>query len=212
MRTLSSPRPHLTRERIAAAAIELIDRDGLAALSMRHLGTALGVEAMSVYRHFANKAALLDAVAESLLAELDLPAPTSEWHDAFREGARAYRALLLRHPNAIPLLATLQLTNPGAARAAGSVMAVLRGIGLDPQTALNVLSAIVSYVVGFAFWETGTAPFRAEPDREPIAFPPDADPYLVALAPELAKADCTDSFEMGLDLLIGGLERHLSAS
>ncbi len=177
---------------------------------MRHLGGALGVEAMSLYRHFPSKAALLDAVSETLLAELVLAPPTTEWREAFREGARAYRALLLRHPNAIPLLATLQLTNPGAARAAGSVMALLRGIGLDAQAALNVLSTIVSYVVGFAFWETGTAPFRTDPARGPIALPADADPYLLELAPELAKADCTDSFEMGLDLLIGGLERHLS--
>jgi len=209
---VSSPRPHLSRERIALAAIELIDRDGLESLSMRRLGAALGVEAMSVYRHFPSKAALLDLVAETLLGELELPPPTAEWRGAFRESARAYRALLLRHPNAIPLLATLQLTNAGATRAAGSIMALLRGIGLDAQAALSVFSSIVSYVVGFAFWETGTAPFRTDPARGPIALPADADPYLVALAPELAKADCTDSFEMGLDLFIGGLERHLSAA
>jgi len=99
---------------------------------MRRLGSALGVEAMSLYRHFLSKAVLLEAVVGRLLAELLLPVPGSApWQDAFRALARDYRQLLLRHPNAIPLLATLQLSNPGALGAAGAVMALLRGVVRD---------------------------------------------------------------------------------
>src|SRR5438105_3802568 len=88
---------------------------------MRRLGSALGVEAMSLYRHFLSKAVLLEAVVGRLLAELLLPVPGSApWQDAFRALARDYRQLLLRHPNAIPLLATLQLSNPAALGPAGA--------------------------------------------------------------------------------------------
>ena len=105
----------MTNARILDAAVELIDRSGLGDLSMRHLGAALGVEAMSLYRHFPSKGVLLEAVVGRLLAELVLPVPGhARWEESFRALARGYRQLLLRHPNAIPLLATLQLSNPGA--------------------------------------------------------------------------------------------------
>src|SRR5437879_8120056 len=117
-------RTALSRERIAVAAVALIDGEGLDALSMRRLGAELGVEAMSLYRHFPSKAALLEAVVARLLAELPVPAPTAaRWQEAFRALARAYRALLTRHPNAIPLLATLELSHPGSLAGAGAGIA-----------------------------------------------------------------------------------------
>src|SRR5256885_15710048 len=178
--TLTSRRQPLTPERILDAAIELIDRDGLEALSMRHLGSALSVEAMSLYRHFSSKNALLEAVVGRLLAELLLPVPGSgPWQDSVRALARGYRALLLRRPKAIPLLATLQLSNPGALGAAGAVMPLLRAASFDARTAFHVLATAESYVIGFAYWDAGTAglgtggggpalpPPRAEPDHRP---------------------------------------------
>ena len=205
-KTLTSRRQPLTPERICDAAIELIDRDGLDALSMRHLGAALGVEAMSLYRHFPSKNALLEAVVGRLLAELLLPVPGgAPWQDSFRALARGYRALLLRHPKAIPLLATLQLSNPGALGAAGAVMALLRAAGFDSRTAFQVLATAESYVIGFAYWEAGTAGLRAE-GSEPPAFPPGADPYIVEHWAEISQADCDEAFEFGLDVYVAGLE------
>src|SRR5438445_10408912 len=154
-------RTALSRERIAAAAVALIDDEGLETLSMRRLGKALGVEAMSLYRHFPSKAALLEAVVARLLAGLPVPAPTAaRWQDAFRALARAYRALLTRHPNAIPLLATLELSNPGSLAVAGSVMALFSAAGFDPRTSLYVLATGESVVIGFAYRlaETPTVP------------------------------------------------------
>ena len=200
-------RPALTRLRIAEAARVLVDRDGLEALSMRRLGAELGVEGMAIYRHFPNKAAVLAGVVDVLLAELVIPAPSDvPWQVVFRELSRAYRALLLRHPHAIPLLAALPLSDPAAARAAGAVMAQLRAAGFDAQNALKTLATITSYVVGVAQWEVGTAPFRAERGGEPFPLPPDADPYLVELAPQLAEDDCEETFEFGLDVIVRGLE------
>ena len=195
----------LTRTRIAQAALAVVDRDGLGALSMRRLGAELGVEGMAVYRHFPNKAAVLGGVVDALLAELVIPPPSDiPWQTVFREVARAYRALLLRHPHAIPLLAALPLSDPAAARAAGAVMALLREAGFDAQSALKTLATITSYVIGVAQWEVGTAPLRAEGHE--FALPPDADPYLVELLPQLAEDDCDETFEFGLDVIVRGLE------
>ena len=208
MSALSSvTRQPLTRSRIAEAALALVDRDGLGSLSMRRLGAELGVEGMAIYRHFPNKAAVLAGVVETLLAELVIPPPSGiPWQIVFREVARAYRALLLRHPHAIPLLAALPLSDPATARAAGAVMAQLRAAGFDAQAALKTLATITSYVVGVAQWEVGTEPFRAAVDGKPFPLAPDADPYLVELAPQLAEDDCDETFEFGLDVILRGLE------
>ena len=201
----TNTRTPLSRLRIAQAALAVVDRDGLEALSMRRLGAELGVEGMAVYRYFPNKAAVLAGVVEVLLAELVIPPPSNvPWTDVFRDVSRAYRSLLLRHPHAIPLLAALPLTDPAAARAAGSVMALLRAAGFDAESALRTLATITSYVVGIAQWEVGTAPLRAE--GRDVTLPPDADPYLVELLPQLAEDDCDETFEFGLDVIVRGLE------
>ena len=206
-KTITSRRTPLSNERIVAAAVELIDRGGLEALSMRHLGAALGVEAMSLYRHFPSKTALLEAVVGRLLAELLLPVPGSApWQALFRALARDYRQLLLRHPNAIPLLATLQLSNPGALGAAGAVMALLRNAGFDARTSFYVLATVESYVIGFAYWEAGTAGQRTDGRPRP-PLPPGADPYLVEHWNEVSEQDCDAAFEFGLDVFVAGLKR-----
>ena len=203
----TNTRAPLSRLRIAQAALAVVDRDGLDALSMRRLGAELGVEGMAVYRHFPNKAAVLAGVVEVLLAELVIPPPSDvPWQTVFRELSRAYRALLLRHPHAIPPLAALPLSEPAAARAAGAVMAQLRAAGFDAPSALKTLATITSYVIGVAQWEVGTAPYREARRDAPFVLPPDADPYLVELLPQLAEADCDDTFEFGLDVIVRGLE------
>lgn len=206
-KVLSSRRRPLSQERILETAIELIDREGLEGFSMRHLGAALGVEAMALYRHFPSKTALLESVAARLLSELEFPEPGARWQDSLRTLARDYRALLLRHPNAIPIMATLQLTNPGALGAAGAVMVVLRAAGFDSTVAFHVLATAVSYIIGSAQWEAGTLRLRGDGDARP-ALPPNADPYIAENWDEIAAADCTIAFEFGLDLLIAGLERE----
>src|SRR5258708_24815099 len=207
MRTLSShTRAPLTRLRIAQAATAIVDRDGLEALSMRRLGGELGVEGMAVYRHFPTKAAVLAGIVEVLLAELVIPPPSDvPWQAVFREVSGAYRALLLRHPHAVPLFAALPLTDPSAAPAAGAVMALLHGAGFDAPTPFNTLATITSYVIGMVQWEVGTSPFRPA-GTETFVLPADADPYLVELMPQLAAGDCDEAFEFGLDVIVRGLE------
>ena len=109
----------ITRDAVLAAALEIIDRDGTDALSMRRLARALNRDPMILYRHAPNKAALLDGVAETVLAQLHVDSADPDWAGQLRQVARRYRALALAHPHAVPLLTglTATLTPPGQARA-----------------------------------------------------------------------------------------------
>src|SRR5262252_10334550 len=94
----------LTRERVLAKAIAVADKNGIEALSMRRLGQALGVEAMSLYKHVANKDAILDGLLERVLAEVQLPQPGGDWEAELRRAAIALRDALARHPWACGLV------------------------------------------------------------------------------------------------------------
>src|SRR5438046_1033338 len=122
----------LTRERILRAAIKLIDRDGLDALSMRKLGASLGVEGMALYSHVGNKGQLLDGVVELLLEELDVPpAGAASWIDAWHAVARSYRQLARSHPGAFRLLALSPLTTAARFERAQAPLSILRLAGFS---------------------------------------------------------------------------------
>ena len=99
-----------------AAALDIIDRDGADALSMRRLAHALDRDPMILYRHAANKAAVLDGVAETILAQLNVNPDDPDWQAQLRAVARRYRALALAHPHVVPLLVTRPLATPLALR------------------------------------------------------------------------------------------------
>src|SRR5579871_4325912 len=104
----------LSQERVLRAALEIVDRDGLEALSMRRLGAELGVEAMSLYNHVPSKAVLLDGIYEQILEETGKPRARGTWLDQARHQARALRRALLAHPNAVSLFATRSAATPAA--------------------------------------------------------------------------------------------------
>ena len=111
----------ITRDAVLAAALEIIDRDGADALSMRRLARALGRDPMILYRHAPNKAALLDGVAETVLAQLHVDSADPDWAGQLREVARRYRALALAHPHVVPLIVTRPLATPLGLRPAGTL-------------------------------------------------------------------------------------------
>ncbi len=203
-----SPRTPLSRERIVAAALRLIDERGLAQLSMRRLGAELGVEAMSLYKHVEGKEAVLDGVRALLLAELeaDAPAPGASWRDDLAGFARRYRAIGRAHPEAFGLLAR------GADRAyvagRGSAEASLRGLvaaGFGEADATLALRTVVRYVLGF-----GLIDMAGEDAPAPL---PDADldglareqPMVAGLMRSLGPATEDALFEFGLGALIDGI-------
>lgn len=143
------------------AAVRYVDSDCLDGLSMRRLGAELGVEAMSLYRYFPSKAALMDAVVCRMLADLELPSPDADpsagWDDAVRAYARSYRALSTAHPRLRPLLATVGPANPTLAAIDRRMVALWRAAGFDATTAVQAQTALQGYLAGSCLQGAGTA-------------------------------------------------------
>lgn len=200
-------RTPLSRERIIAAALALIDERGLARLSMRRLGAELGVEAMSLYKHVAGKEALLDGVRALLLSELDeTPPPGRDWAGDLISFAHRYRDLGRAHPEAFRLLARGADRAYVAAR--DNAEAGLRGLvaaGFDPATATYALRTVVRYVLGFTLID-----MAGEDAPEPL---PAAEleelsrdhPMVADLMLSFGPASEAELFEFGLRAVITGI-------
>ncbi|MEQ4306071.1 TetR/AcrR family transcriptional regulator C-terminal domain-containing protein [Plantactinospora sp. B6F1] len=151
--------PQLTREDIVATALRVIDTDGLDALTMRRLGAELGVAAMSLYRHLANRDAVLAAVVDHLAAEafteLD---PGDSWSEALTRFGAAYRRTLLAHPRAVPLLATHPMDIDVGLRLMGGVLDRFAAAGLSRTDALTAVQSVAVFVLGHALAQVGAPP------------------------------------------------------
>ena len=194
----------LSQERIAHAALKLIDRAGLDAFSMHKLGAALSCEAMSLYHHFKGRGEVLDAVAELLMVEVGAPSDGS-WQDRLRGFARSYRAVALKHPRAFPLLATRPVNRPGGFGMLESVSATLRSAGFDPETAGRLVLLIGCWCNGALLAEIAGSDARPDP-TSPTA-PEVSDlalryPNLLEMAPYLSLCDFAPTFQFGIEALI----------
>ncbi|MFI6851152.1 TetR/AcrR family transcriptional regulator [Streptomyces sp. NPDC050416] len=169
----------LSREQVLVTALELVDREGLSALSMRRLGAELGVEAMALYRYASSKDALLDGLVEALYLELEeqLAADAGEdadWRAGLHRIARATYDVCLAHPQAVPLLATRLLAVPLARRPAAvlrdheRVLALLRQAGFDEATVSAVFRAFTAWLLGYVSVEL--RPMVDNPDETDPAF------------------------------------------
>ncbi len=210
---MTTARAPLSRERVAATALAFIDEHGEAALSMRKLGAELGVEAMSLYNHVANKDDLLDAVGELIYNEiLDhyQPDPAGDWRDDLRELARVYRAAAHRHPNAL----SLQIDRVIPSQVKYVFLARCYGIftkaGFDTKSAAVAFDTSASWVIGAIRQEMGTMADLARGDRAVAAdIPPELEGVkdfteaCLAWTPE-------QRFEHGLETVMAGLEWRLA--
>lgn len=201
---MARPRsPLLSRERIVAAAIALVDAEGLAALSTRRLATRLGVSGPSLYNHFATKDDLLEAVADAVTAQVDISALGAQpWPDALRAWATSYRRTLAEHPNLVPVVAHGPGRRPHALRLADAVYGALVDAGWPPREATRIGALMRFFVVGAA---TGSfaAGFVDDPALYGADYPHLSDAYrLQARRREIDES----AFETGLDALIAGLE------
>jgi AcrR family transcriptional regulator len=200
-------RGSLSREAILTAAERILDDEGLSALSMRRVGEALAVEAMSLYNHVPNKAALLDGVYERIVSRIE-PAPkTRTWMDHARHQGRAFRVALAAHPNAIPLLASRPATTPAALLRLEGNLTVLRQHGLEPLQSLSVVQTVLAFVVGHALWSLAprTSDELGTPRYESLD--PRTFPNVRAVASVLESYEPEAEFETGLDALVDGLAR-----
>ena len=211
----TSPRRRrpLTRERVLRAAIALADRHGVDALTMRRLGGKLGVEAMALYKHVANKDEILDGIAELVVGEIEIPAPGSEWRTAMRQRAISARRVLKRHPWAIGLMESRGSSGPATLRYMEAVLATLRDGGFSVQMATHAFWLLDSYVYGHVIQEIslpiGTSEQTAPAAGQMLDQPDIGDyPHLAEVAAEAMTSgyDIDREFEFGLDLVLDALE------
>ncbi len=202
------PRSPLNRDVILDAAIELIERNGPGALSMRRLGSRLGVEGMAIYHHFAGRDELLSAIGDRLLTPLHTLDPAGDWREACRRFATVLRELAVARPATFQLLGLQPFDTPTSLRPVEELLQVLVAAGFTPGTALGIYRAIVSYARGYALAEaTGFTVDAAHPAgrRRLRALPKDAFPVLASRAKELAELDADAGYELGLNALLSGL-------
>lgn len=195
-------RPLLSRERIASAALELIDANGLSGLSMRKLGAELGVEAMSLYHYVKNKDDLLDAVADHLYGVIDLPMSVDpqDWERAIRLGLGAFHDVLLEHEAALELFASRQVRSARSMGVLHWAHERFVAVGLSVEEAHKALHMAVSFVMGHAANETG-----GEARVEPAG---DVSPEMSAYFAHVESVTPDEMFEAGVDMVVAGLRQY----
>jgi AcrR family transcriptional regulator len=198
-------RAGLTRQAVLEAAVRLVDREGMKALSMRRLGAELGVEAMTLYHYVPNKTALLDGMIEQVVAEAVPPEfGAATWREDLRAYAHALMAALATHPHAVPLLLSRPAMTPRNLRTMEAVVAMLREAGFPLRRTLDILYSLTGFVVGQAAAAAGGV------DGELASLDQDAYPLLVEAAREAGEDAAGERFAFALDALLSGFERELA--
>jgi AcrR family transcriptional regulator len=212
-------RGRLNRDRVLRAAVDLADQGGIDSLTMRKLGEELGVEAMSLYNHVANKSDLLDGMIDIIFGEIDLPTEDTDWRTAMRRRAISARIVLSRHPWAIGRMESRTTPGPETLRHHDTVLGILRTAGFSVELAAHAYSALDSYIYGFAL-QAPSLPFDTKQDTERdtakvtqtimARFTSGQYPHLTEMAVEHVLQpgyDYAGEFEFGLDLILDGLEK-----
>jgi AcrR family transcriptional regulator len=207
-------RAPLSRERVLQAAVALADSGGISALSMRKLGEALGVEAMSLYNHVANKSDVLDGMIDIVFSQIELPSGDGGWRDAMRRRAISARQVLRRHPWAIGLMESRTSPGPATLRHHDAVLGCLRRAGFSIELTAHAYSLLDSYIYGFALQEA-TLPFGNAEEAVQVArdifggFSAGQYPHLTELTMQHVLQpgyDYGDEFETGLGLILDALQ------
>lgn len=203
----AAKREALSRERILRTALALVDREGLEAISMRRVGEELGVEAMSLYNHVANKAAILDGIFEAVLAEMPPPPKRkpSSWQAMLRERAHALRATFRAHPNCLPLFATRPAVTAASLTHLEGGLEILRSAGFSAANALCAFQVLLAFAVGHAI--ASYSPTRtddlAKPAYEQLS--EEDFPRVREMARILPKRNVEEEFTFGLEALLAGI-------
>jgi AcrR family transcriptional regulator len=218
----SESRVPLSRERVLQAAIDLADEGGIESLTMRKLARELGVEAMSLYNHVADKGDLVDGIVDLVVSEIDLPSNGEDWEAAIRECAISAHEAFLRHPWACSLVmspATTRGARTPRLRYMEWLLSRLRAAGFSPDLTYHAYHALDSHILGFTLWQLGHSAaaehLRGAQGLEDFAaaFLQDLRagdyPYLAEHVEQHLTAgdDGEREFEFGLDLILDGLKR-----
>jgi AcrR family transcriptional regulator len=214
-------RPRLSRERVLAAAIHLADQGGVESLTMRKLARELGVEAMSLYNHVANKRDLVSGIVDLVVSEFELPSESADWEAAVRRCAVSAHEVLLRHPWACALASAPSggaAVNAARMRYMEWLLRQLREAGFSPELTFHAYHALDSHIFGFTQWQLGHLQLGQGLTKEELAgvaasflreLPASEFPYLVEHAHQHLEPldDGVNAFQFGLDLILDGLKR-----
>jgi AcrR family transcriptional regulator len=215
-------RTPLSKERVLRAAVELADNDGIDALSMRRLAKELGVEAMSLYNHVANKDEILAGIVEIVASEVEDPSTSEglDWKTAIRRSAISSHDAFIRHRWSCPLMMKTAAMIPSRMRWMESLLKTLREAGFSPNLTHHAYHALDAHITGFTLWQVNF-PFKNREELLEMAgtflkeIPADEFPYVIEHAQEhLDEPDPNEpsEFEFGLDLILDGLERMRDAA
>ncbi|MFF4397857.1 TetR/AcrR family transcriptional regulator [Streptomyces sp. NPDC001480] len=205
---MARPRkPLLSTDRIVATARELVDAEGLSAVSTRRLAAELGVSGPSLYNHFRTKDEILEAVADSVSAQVDLSMfeDGRDWRTALHDWAVSYRAALRDHPNIVPVLARGPGRRPAALRLADAVYGAMVGAGWPPAQATSIGALMRYFIMGSALSSFAGGFVDDVSAYDPADYPHLGQAHLLADQPE--KID-ERAFETGLTALLDGLVRQ----
>lgn len=207
------PRPaSLTKAKIAAAALALADRDGLEGVSMRKLADTLGVGAMSLYNHIADKAELERLLLDAVVSDIAPPKPVGPWRQRIMVAMRGIRAALTRHPALVPLLLKRTTVSPAALRPIEEILAALKVGGFEGKAQLHAYHALLSYLTGAVLTDLNSAlslrrgRTTSTVTGEVLQLDPQAFPNLIACARLAHKSDSKEEFSYGLAALLAGLK------
>lgn len=203
---MAADRPPLSRARVLEAALELIDEHGLDALSMRKLGAALQVEAMSLYNHVSSKEDLLTGVADLLLEMVEIPSAGDDWRVAVRQLCNAVRQVGVAHPRAFPLLVTQTRTSLESWRPVLAGFELIHHAGLTDEQAVAAVDVVSSFLVGFVLFEINALAQHQRAVLQGLELPPDKALLRRYLAARPAAANHDAAFARGIDVLIAGIE------
>lgn len=202
----STPRDPLSRDRVLRAALDLVDRDGADALTMRSLAKDLGVEAPSLYKHVPNKAAILDGICELIYAEVVVDDVGEAWQDRLRAYADGFRRALLDHHAAIPILTTRAVSTDGSMLLVEIALAEFARVGFDPETARKLLNVVVAMITGMVLSEMSDGDTARRSFDAPEKFP------LASATVISTPADRDAEFDMAIEMLTEGIERRIPAT
>lgn len=189
------------------AAVDVIERDGADALSMRRVAAELGAATMSLYNHVSNKAAMLDSVAEYIMADMEFAAdPAADWREQARGLARTFRDIARRYPRSVLVVITRQPRSASGLHTLDMVLGAVRQAGFEGATAVRVVRTFEAYILGSLMREASLA---ESPPLNTEGFAEVLDgaglPNIRALLSVLVERDFDGDFEFGLDLLIGAV-------
>lgn len=211
----------LTREAIVAAGVDLVDSAGPDALTMRAVAGRLGSGVMSLYRHVADREALLDLVLDAMAGEIPATPPTGDWRVDAAALARDVRSALLRRPQLTVLLTSRAGRGLGGLAALDRALTIFRSAGLGERDAVAANHALGNLVAGAALWDAvglGGASGEERQARRDAAtvavsqLPPDAFPSVTWAAGALFAGSADERFEAGLAMLLDGIERRIEVA